>query len=100
MSDNKKFTSKSAKERTSRIFTYIFLSMISIIWLIPFFYLICQAFRGESTHMVTYFFPKEWSLSNFRILFKETDFLSWYKNTLIIALFKAVLQTIMVLSVA
>ena len=96
----KKFPSKSARERTSRTLTYAFLIILSIIWLIPFFYLICQAFRGESKNMVTYVFPKKWSLVNFKILFTETKFASWYINTLIIALFNAVLQTAMVLSVA
>lgn len=98
--EKKKFRSKSAKERTSRILIYILLTVLCIIWLIPFIYLVFQAFRGESRSMVTYIFPKEWSFSNFEILFKETKFLSWYFNTLIIALFNAVLQTIIVLSVA
>ena len=71
MNDEKKFRSKSAKERTTRIFIYVLLTVLSIIWLIPFIYLIFQAFRGESKSMVTYIFPKEWSFENFRILFKE-----------------------------
>ncbi|SDA12126.1 arabinogalactan oligomer / maltooligosaccharide transport system permease protein [Ruminococcus sp. YE71] len=96
----KKYASKSGRERTSRILIYVFLTALSIIWMIPFFYLICQAFRGESRSMVTYFFPKQWSLENFRILFRETEFGHWYLNTLIIALFNAVLQTVIVLCVA
>ena len=92
--------SKSGRERLSRILIYVFLTVLCVIWLIPFVYLIFQAFRGESTAMVTYVIPKQWSLVNFRRLFKETNFLHWYKNTLIIALFNAVLQTVIVLSVA
>ncbi|MBR1392205.1 MAG: sugar ABC transporter permease [Ruminococcus sp.] len=95
-----KFKSKSRRERVSRIIIYVFLTLLCLIWMIPFFYLIFQAFRGESKSMVTYVFPKEWSLNNFKILFNDTNFLSWYKNTLIIALFNAVLQTVIVLSVA
>ena len=97
---NKKFKSKSGKERTLRIVIYTFLILLSIIWLIPFFYLALQAFRGESRSMVTYVFPKEWTLDNFIFLFKETNFGHWYLNTLIIALFNAVLQSLMVLGVA
>ncbi len=92
--------SKSGKERTVRVAIYIFLSVLCVIWLIPFIYLIFQAFRGESQAMVTYIFPKEWSLKNFEILFTQTNFLKWYLNTLIIALANAVLQTVIVLSVA
>ena len=95
-----KFKSKSRREKVSRIVIYVFLTLLCLIWMIPFFYLVFQAFRGESKSMVTYVFPKEWSLNNFKILFKDTNFLSWYKNTLIIALFNAVLQTVIVLSVA
>ncbi len=95
-----KHKSKAGRERLTRILIYVFLTLLCIIWLIPFVYLIFQAFRGESRHMVTYVIPKQWSLVNFKELFTETNFLHWYLNTLIIALFNAVLQTIMVLCVA
>jgi len=95
-----KHKSKAGRERLTRILIYVFLTLLCIIWLIPFVYLIFQAFRGESRHMVTYVIPKQWSLVNFKELFTETNFLNWYLNTLIIALFNAVLQTIMVLCVA
>lgn len=95
-----KYASKSGKERLVRTLIYIFLITLCIIWLIPFVYLIFQAFRGESTSMVTYIIPKEWSLKNFAILFNETNFLSWYFNTLIIATANAVLQSVIVLCVA
>ncbi|HBI51943.1 MAG: sugar ABC transporter permease [Ruminiclostridium sp.] len=100
MSENKKFRSKSGKERFTRILIYIFLSVLCIIWLIPFIYLVFQAFRGESRSMVTYIIPKEWSFDNFIFLSTKTDFWHWYLNTLIIALFNAVLQSVIVLCVA
>ena len=96
----KKYTSKSGKERTVRIIIYIFLTLLCVIWLIPFIYLIFQAFRGESTSMVTYIIPKEWSFKNFVFLTEKTNFWHWYLNTFIIALFNAVLQTVIVLCVA
>lgn len=97
---SKQPTSKSRKEFVTRGFIYAFLIILCSIWLIPFIYLIFQAFRGESTSMVTYIIPKKWTLNNFVRLFKETGFLGWYKNTLIISSINAVLQTIMVLCVA
>lgn len=100
MADNKKYASKSGRENAQKILIYIFLVILCAVWLIPFVYLIFQAFRGESTAMVTYVIPKQWSLVNFETLFKKTNFLHWYMNTLIIALFNAVLQTVIVLSVA
>lgn len=96
----KKYRSKSGKERLVRTLIYIFLVTLCVIWLVPFVYLIFQAFRGESTSMVTYFFPKEWSLKNFEVLFCKTNFLKWYFNTLIISTANAILQTVIVLCVA
>ena len=100
MSENKKYRSRSGKERFTRAVIYIFLSVLCAIWLIPFIYLVFQAFRGESRSMVTYIFPKEWSFDNFIFLSTKTDFWHWYLNTLTIALFNAVLQSTIVLCVA
>ena len=100
MSENKKFRSKSGKERLTRTVIYIFLTVLCVIWLIPFVYLIFQAFRGESRSMVTYIIPRQWSFDNFIFLSTKTDFWHWYLNTLIIALFNAVLQSVIVLCVA
>ena len=100
MSENKKFRSKSGRERFTRILIYVFLTLLCIIWLIPFVYLIFQAFRGESRSMVTYIFPKQWSFDNFIFLSTKTPFWNWYLNTFIIALFNAVLQSVIVLCVA
>lgn len=97
------YTSKrSIKGRVVDGFIYIFLAAISVIWLFPFMYLILTALRGESTQLVSYIFPKEWSLKNFVWLFTSEDsaFLDWYKNTLFIAAVVAVLNTMITLLTA
>lgn len=88
------------KKKAWNFFVYALLISICSIWLLPFVYLIFQAFRGESSGMVSYILPKEWSLVNFKILFTQTSFLNWYINTVIIALFTAFFQTVIVLSVS
>lgn len=95
-----KVRSQAAARRRGTALVYAVLAVISVIWIVPFAYLILQAFRGESTGMVSYIFPREWSLRNFEILLTETGFLQWYGNTFIIALVTAVLQTAIVLSVS
>lgn len=85
-----------AANTISNIFIYILLILITIIWLIPFVFIVLQSFRVESTHMVGYIVPKDWGFDNYINLFK-TDFLKWYINTFVIALFVSVLQTIIVL---
>lgn len=95
-----KTVSSNKKHRASNTAVYILLTALCILWLLPFVYLVLQAFRGESRSMVSYVIPKEWSLVNFKILFTQTSFLRWYLNTFIIALFTSVIQTAFVLSVS
>ena len=79
---------------------YLLLGIICVIWVLPFVYLILQAFRGESSGMVSYILPREWSLRNFEVLLTQTGCPRWYGNTFIIALVTAVLQTAIVLAVS
>ena len=86
--------------------SYLVLIIISIVWLFPFFGLVLQSFRSydpavEYGGMVDYLVPKTFSLDNYRfILSGETNFLVWYKNTIIIAVFVSMLQTIIILCVS
>ncbi len=95
-----KTVSPKQKHNISNTVVYIVLTVVCVLWLLPFLYLIFQAFRGESRSMVSYVLPKEWSLVNFKILFTQTNFLRWYLNTFIIALFTSIIQTAFVLSVS
>ena len=88
------------KNRISNTVIYIILIIMSIVWLFPFFCLVCESFRCESTQQVGYIFPKQWGLTNYINLFTKTDFLKWYKNTFIIGLATAVLQTVNVLAMS
>ena len=75
---------------------YVLLIAISIIRLIPFFCIVLQSFRVESTWQVGYVIPKTWGIDNYRNLF-STDFPRWYINTFVTAVCTALLQTIIVL---
>ncbi|MBQ7372870.1 MAG: ABC transporter permease subunit [Lachnospiraceae bacterium] len=94
----------SKKRAIGNAVSYIILILISIIWLFPFFGLVMQSFRSYATEyggMVNYIIPKQFSLDNYRfVLSNQTNFLQWYKNTVIIASFVAVLQTLIVLCVS
>jgi len=80
---------------------YCILILMSIIWLFPFVGLVLQSFRGESGGMVQYLVPKEFSLKNYQFLFSgDCNFPLWYLNTLIIAIFVSVLQTIIIICVS
>ncbi|MBR5341102.1 MAG: ABC transporter permease subunit [Erysipelotrichaceae bacterium] len=93
----KKHMGLKAKERLSNTIIYILLITISIVWLIPFIFLVFESFRVESTYQVGYVVPKQFGLDNYINLFTKTDFPIWFKNTFIIGLFASVIQTIIVL---
>ncbi len=75
---------------------YVLLVVISIVWLIPFFCILLQSFRVESTWQVGYVIPQHWGVDNYVNLF-SSDFPRWYTNTFIAALVTAALQTVIVL---
>ena len=90
--------------KASIAMAHIVLVLISIIWLLPFVCVVLQSFRSfelEKGGMVAYLLPKHFSLDSYKWLFSgESNFFRWYGNTLIIALFVAIGQTIMVLMVS
>ncbi len=93
-----------AKRTLGNTITYIVLIIISIIWLFPFVCLFLQSLRSYNEGgggMVEYLLPKQFSLDSYKVLFsQDSQFVRWYLNTLIIAAFVAVLQTIVVLCVS
>ena len=98
-----KLRNKKTHERRVNRGIYTLLSVISVIWLAPFVFLVLQSFRSYLTEdggMVSYVIPKAFSLDNYRFLFQDGTYLRWYGNTLIISLFCSVIQTGMVLSVS
>ena len=91
----------AGKNRRGNAVIYAVLIVISIIWLFPFFCLILQSFRGEYGGMVNYLIPKEFSLKNYQFLFSgDSKFVRWYLNTLTIAVFVAIFQTIIIICVS
>ena len=89
-----------ASRRLSNTVIYIILILITCIWLFPFFGIVLESFRVETTQQVPYLFPKEFGLDNYIKLFKETDFLTWFRNTAIMGIATAVLQTFFILSMS
>ena len=85
-----------ASRTISNTIIYVILVVMSVVWLIPFFCIVLQSFRIESTWQVGYVIPRQWGWDNYRALW-NSDFKRWYLNTFIIALAVAALQTIIVL---
>ena len=89
-----------ASRRLGNGIVYAVLVLITIIWLFPFVGIVLESFRVEYPGQVSYFWPKEFGLDNYKRLFETTDFLLWFKNTAIMGIATAVIQTFFVLSMS
>ena len=78
----------------------ILLSALGLLWILPLLYLLVQSFRGEAGAWSNGFFPRTWTLDNYRRLFTETQFPRWYGNTLLVALVSCAITTLFVLAVS
>ena len=97
----KKHMGIKAANRISNTILYVILILMSIIWLIPFVCIVVQSFRVYPTGMSRYLFSHpdisfRWGFDNYVNLWKS-NFPKWYLNTFVIALFVAVVQTVIVL---
>lgn len=98
-----KGTSMRQKRIAGDVATYIFLIAISIVWLIPFFWLIMQSFRDGKGQFISTFLPTEYTLNNYKALFTEFDVMNFprmFMNTFVIATCTCIISTFFVLSVA
>ena len=89
-----------ASRRLSNGIVYAILILMTVIWLFPFFGIVLESFRVETTMQVSYLWPKEFGLDNYKRLFTQTDFLLWFKNTGIMGVATAAIQTVFVLSMS
>lgn len=79
---------------------YIILIAITLVWLFPFFGIVLESFKVETKMQTSYLFPQQFGFDNYIRLFTETDFLIWFKNTAIMGVATAVLQTVFILSMS
>lgn len=82
---------------------YIVLTLLSVLWLLPIFYLLYTAFRvTPDTGIINKLFPDNLRLGfgNFRRLFTETSFSLWLKNTIVVAACSCALTTLFILMVS
>lgn len=95
--------SQKTRTRVGDIAIYTLLSTLGLLWVLPIAYLLYTAFRvTPSTGIINTLFPKnlELGLGNFTRLFRETEFLAWLKNTLIVAFSSCAITTAFILMVS
>ena len=92
-----------AKRITGDVITYIFLSVMCVVWLLPFFWVIMQSFRDGKGQFISTFLPTAYTLNNYKALFTELNVMNFprmFLNTFGIACCSCLISTFFVLSVA
>lgn len=92
-----------AKRFITNTACHILLAVLSVIWVLPIFYVILTSFRAESGSYKSYIWPRGFTLDNYTNLFhgnSNIDFPRWFTNTLIIAIFSTILSAFFVLCVS
>ena len=92
-----------AKRITGDIITYIFLTIMCIIWLIPFFWDIMQSFRDGIGQYISTFLPEKYTINNYIALFTDYSVINFprmFLNTFFIACCSCVISTFFVLAVS
>ncbi|MBQ7343732.1 MAG: ABC transporter permease subunit [Clostridia bacterium] len=89
-----------ASRRLSNGIIYFILVVMTVVWLFPFVGILLESFKTETKMQTGYLFPKEFGFDHYVRLFTETDFLIWFKNTAIMGIATALLQTIFVLAMS
>ena len=98
-----KHGSLKEKRIATDVITYIFLIILSIVWLLPFFWLLMQSFRSGRGQFISTFLPKEYTLNNYKALFTEFEVMNFprmFMNTFVIACFSCLISTTFVLCVS
>lgn len=89
-----------ASRRLGNTVAYVVLVLITIIWLFPFVGITLESFKVNTRAMDGEFWPAKFGLDNYIRLFKETDFLKWFRNTAFMGIATALFQTFFVLSMS
>lgn len=90
-------------DRMINVVIYCILSLLSLIWLIPIFWVVLTSLRQESGAFVPYFLPRQITFDNYIRLFTDTRLFSfprWFANTFFVAVCACILTTLLNLSTA
>lgn len=94
--------SRKWNEIISNVIIYTVLTIMSVIWLVPIFWLVLQSFRLETGSVSRFFFPQNYTFNNYIQLLSlnsadRVNFPQWFLNTFIVASFTCVISTVLVL---
>jgi len=78
---------------------YVLLGLVLLFELLPFYFIVVTAFKStlQIQQIQNMFWPSPWTMEHFRYMIYEKPFLTWYRNTVVVAV---VSTTISVLAAA
>lgn len=103
MAKQKQSGGMRARRITADVITYIFLAIMCVVWLMPFFWVIMQSFRDGKGQFISTFLPTAYTLNNYKALFTEFSVMNFprmFLNTLFVATCSCLVSTFFVLSVS
>ena len=103
MAKQKQSGGMRARRITGDVITYIFLTIMCVVWLLPFFWVIMQSFRDGKGQFISTFLPTAYTLNNYKALFTEFSVMNFprmFLNTLFVACCSCLISTFFVLSVS
>jgi len=79
--------SRAASGRLQSALSYAFLLTLLLFVLFPFFWMLITSFKNEDQmrSLVSMFWPSPFVSDNYRQLLGKTDFVYWYKNSIVVA---------------
>jgi multiple sugar transport system permease protein len=87
--------SKVAAGRLQSAVSYAFLLTLLLVVVFPFYWMTITSFKNEDQmrSLVSMFWPSPFVSDNYRQLLGKTDFIAWFKNSIIVALSSTFLAT-------
>ncbi|MGE0910815.1 sugar ABC transporter permease [Bacillus atrophaeus] len=79
---------------------YMILAITAILILYPVYWIIIGSLNPGDSLFSTKLLPDSLTLDHFKYLFKETNYLIWYKNTFKIAFFNMIISTFLIVTAA
>ncbi|GIM27449.1 sugar ABC transporter permease [Clostridium polyendosporum] len=78
----------------------IFIWIVTVLTLVPIIAVLSASMAPGDAFVQTSFFPQRWTLENYIKVIKETDFLIWMKNSMVLCFSVATIQLIVTLPAA
>ena len=95
--DNQPMFSHAERERMNLVFRILVLIPILLFVVFPLYWVVTVSFKTtpQISERVSIFWPDPWTLEQYRSLIFDTPFLTWFRNTVFVAVWSTLLSVMM-----